>query len=188
MPRKEQAELRREEREAQRDDRNVSAGMNTAQEAMREMMQNPEVIELLSSADSPDGAQSDKSWIPEITEEHLHMDQVLAIRDERDMWESKWLNKNIADEIMMSYPTTESRSPNERVQKVRSRIRGDHKEPLDPDEKRKLREALEQKTDRESRARDGEFMELLLSQVVESRQSSDANEDTSVWGELFGGA
>lgn len=182
----EERELRREEREAQRDDRNVSAGMGTQQELMREMMQNPEVIELLSTADLPSGAQSDKLWISEITEEHLNMDQVLSIRDDRDLWERKWLNPNVADEVIMSYPSWESRSPDERVRQVRHRIRGDEKEPLDPDEKRKLRQMFEQKYDRETRAKGGKFMELLLSQVVESKQSSKQSDDTSVWGSLLG--
>ncbi|QSG02520.1 hypothetical protein [Natranaeroarchaeum sulfidigenes] len=181
-----QQELRREEREAQRDDRNISAGMGPQQEMMREMMQNPEVIELLSTADLPTGAQSDKSWLPELTEEHLNMDQVLAIRDDRDLWERKWLNPNVADEILMSYPSWESRTPNERVEKVRQRIRGDEKEPLDPDQKRKIRSMFEQKYDRETRANGGKFMELLLSHVVESKQNSKQSDDSSVFGSLLG--
>lgn len=169
-------QVRKEEREAQQHSQNLSQGQSMAQEQLRDVLQSPEVIETLSDADIDfTRGQTDKSWISEATEEYLHRDQVLANNTKRQLWERKWLNPNRADQIIMSFPHPESRTDNERVQRVRERIRGDDKEPMSPARRQKIRNVVgEQKTDRESRALDGQYMELLLSQVVTSKQQSEA--------------
>jgi hypothetical protein len=182
-----QQELQEQQQRDQRHSQNQQQAGDLAREQMRDMMRNPEVIRELSDADEPAGAQTDKSWVPEITEEHLHRDQVYAIHGDRELWERKFLNQNTADLTIMSYPRPESKTPHERVRRVRNRIRGDSKKPLSPDERRKLRQTLgEQKYDRETRASDGKFMELMLSQVVESRQKTSGNDDDSFWGQFLG--
>lgn len=182
------AALQEQQAEQQRHQQQVAAGMGAQEQQLRELMQNPEVIERLAGVHWPDGAQSDKAWIPEIVEEHLHMDQVLSIVDSREMWEKQWLNGNIADEILMSYPCPEARTESQRQREVIARIRGDRKEPLDADERRKLRAALDRKTDRERRARGGKFMDLLLTQVVRSEESTSRDDDGGgLLSGLFGG-
>lgn len=183
-----QRELQKEQAREQRDQQNIQAGMDAQKRQLRDLWQNPEVLETLSNPDFAEGAQTDKAWLKEMVEEHLHRDQVFSIYDERDVWEKQWLNRNVADRIIMSYPCPESRTSNERVKNVRERIHGHAKEPLTPDEKRKLRATMEQKTDREKRAKGGKFMDLVLSEVVRSEQSTRHDDESSgLWQKLVGG-
>lgn len=183
------SELQRQQAEEQRHQQNQQAGLRRQQKQAGGLFSNPDVLEELTEADLPEGAQSDKAWLAEMMEEHLHKDQVFSIYDDRTIWEKQWLNQNIPDEIMTSYPFPASRSENPRVREVRSRIRGDEKEPLTPDEKRAIRALGEQKTDRERRSKGGKFMDLTLSEVVRSEQSTttDENGGGGLWAKLTGG-
>lgn len=170
-------DVTREQAEHQTLENNLAAGR--AQPGLQDLIhQNPEMIEQLAGVEWPDGSQSDKAWLPEIAEEHLHMDQVFAIYDAREMWAKEWLNPNVADKILMSYPCPETRMESDRQREVVARIRGDRKSPLDADQRRKLKAALERKTDRERRAKGGKFMELILKKVIRSEDSTRRDDDS----------
>lgn len=178
------------EREAQQDSQNLSSGMPMQQEQLREVLMNPDVIETLSDADLEfDNGQTNKAWLADDIEEFLGRDQVMANRSRRNLWERTWTNPNLGDQLVMSYPHPESRTSNKRVERVRQRIRGDEKRPLTPEEKVKIRRSLsETKTDRESRAKNAKYMELLLTQVVTSNQSTKTDEgNRSFFDRLLGG-
>lgn len=183
------AEAEKERQQAQ-DQQNLGAGMPVAQEQLREMMMNPDVIETLSDADLDfDAGQTDKSWLADDIEEFLTRDQVMANRSSRNLWERQWTNPNLGDMLVQSYPHPESRTSSPRVKRVRQRIRGDEKRPVRAEEKLKIRKSLsEQKTDRESRSKGGKYMELLLTQVVTSKQTSQNERgERSFFDKLFGG-
>lgn len=162
-----------------------SDGQMLQQEQLRDLLQNPQVFELLTEPDVTE--KPEKSWLNSLAEEHLHIDQVLSIYDRDDLWRKGWANKIWAEQIIMSYPHPESRSADKRVQKVQERIHGHDKAPLTTDQERQIRSIFEQKTDREKRGEDGEFVDLLLSQVVKSEErSSGQNENSSGWWPLGG--
>jgi hypothetical protein len=154
-------------------------GQNLQQEQLRDLFHNPQVFELLTRPDT----DSDERWLNEVVGEHLHIDQVLSIYDRDDLWRKGWNNKILANKTTMSYPFPESRSDNSRVQEVQRRIHGHDKRPLTADESRKVRSKFEQKTDREKRGDEGEFVDLLLSQVVRSEERSS---ETDGGGSLLG--
>jgi hypothetical protein len=159
-------------------------GQQLQQEQLRDLLHNPQVFELLTR---PDNAGTEP-WLEEIVGEHLHIDQVLSTYDRDDLWRKGWANKIWANKVSMSYPFPESRSDHERVQDVQRRIHGHDKRPLTTDEERKVRAKFEQKTDREKRGKDGEFTDLLLSQVVRSEErSSEKNDSGGLLSGLRGG-
>lgn len=156
-----------------------SGGQQLAQEELRDLLHNPQVMQMLLEPDQ----SSWPPWLEEVVGEHLHTDQVLAIYDEDDLWRKAWTNKIWHTLIMMHYPPEESRSPDDLVNECQRRIHGHDKRPLLPDERRQIEATMEQKTDREKRAKTGEFLDLLLSQVVRSEErSSDDNSSSSLLG------
>lgn len=144
------------------------------QRQLQDLLQNPQVFELLTQ---PDLERTDGP-IEDIAGEHLHVDQVLSIYKRDDLWRKGWGNKIWAGRIKMSYPFPESRTSDQLVNRVQRRIHGHDKRPLKSDERRSIDSTLEQKTDREKRSDDGEFVELLLSQVVESKEQSNDSRDS----------
>ncbi len=166
--------IEEERQEHQRHSQLQQQGQDLQKEQLQDLMQNPQVFELLTRPD----LESDEPWLDEITGEHLHIDQVLSIYDRDDLWRKGWRNKILANKTAMSYPFPESRSDNPRVQEVQRRIHGHDKRPLTTDEERKVRAKFEQKTDREKRGDSGEFVDLLLSQVVRSEERSSEKSDT----------
>ena len=145
------------------------------QDQLRDRPHNPQVIETLTAADLDDAP----AWITSELASHLHKDQVLATYSDDDLWRKGWGNKIWAEKIIMSFPSDASRSPDPLVQECQRRMHGHAKEPLTSDEKRRLRSRLEQKTDREKRALDGDYAELLLSQVVKSEERSTGDDEDS---------
>ena len=157
-------------------------GQQMQAKQLQDLMQNPQVFELLTK---PDLEHKDQTT-EDIAAEHLHVDQVLSVLEDDDLWRKGWKNKIWTTRIQMSYPFAESRTSDEMVNEVQRRIHGHDKRPLTSDESRSIEATLEQKTDREKRAGSGEFVELLLSQVVESKEQS--NDSGSSGGLLpFGG-
>lgn len=149
-------------------------GQQLQQEQLRDLLHNPQVFELLTRPD----LEHAEPWLEDVVGEHLHIDQVLSIYDRDDLWRKGWKNKIWANKVEMSYPFPESQSDDPRVQEVQRRIHGHDKRPLQSDERRKIRAAFEQKTDREKRGDDGEFVDLLLSQVVKSEERSNETNDS----------
>jgi hypothetical protein len=174
------------ERSRRRHDRNQQHALQSGQTKFKEVFDR-DTIEELTGADWPEGGErGSKRWLRELMEGHLTKDQVLAILDDRDLHAREWTNPNIAEDIIMSFPPTRSRTDSDRVRRVRNRIRGDDKDPLSSDQKREIRAAAQQKTDRETRAKDGRFTEYLLGEVVESKEHSDGSQSESLWGRLLG--
>lgn len=151
------------------------SGQRMQEEELRDLLHNPQVMEMLLEPDT----SSWPSWLEVVAGEHLHMDQVLAIFDEDDLWRKAWGNKITATKITMHYPPQESRSSSDLVNETQKRIHGHDKQPLLPDQRRRIEAAMEQKTDREKRAKGGEYGDLLLSQVVRSEERSSDSGDSS---------
>jgi hypothetical protein len=161
-----------------------SRGQEMQQQQLQDLLQNPQVFELLTRPD----LEHKSPAIQDIAAEHLHIDQVLSIYDTDDLWRKGWKNKIWTGKIRMSYPFAESRTDDQVVNEVQRRIHGHDKRPLTADESRSIEATLEQKTDREKRGADGEFVELLLSQVVESKeQSNDSRSSGGIGSRIFGG-
>lgn len=150
-----------------------SQGQEMQRRQVMDLMQNPAVIDTLVEPDLDDADPA----LSQIPREHLHIDQVLAIYDSDDLWRKGWKNKIWAGRIQMSFPFEESRTDDRRINEIQKRIHGHDKRPLTADERRNVQARLEQKTDREKRSKNGEFVELLLSQVVKSEEkNSDTNQ------------
>lgn len=178
-----QPEHRREE---QVEDRNLQlAAQQNGDNSL--FGQSEDLIEKILDPEFRDGKEVDLEWLEDATRDHLHRDQILSIMNEREEWERRWLNPNRADDIIMSYPSSESRTNNDRVERVRQRVRGDDKAPLTNEQKRRIRAALERKTDRERRSRSGTFVELLLKDVLRSEHgTTETREDRSVMDKVLG--
>lgn len=175
-----QEKLQKQSQEHEKHRQLQGSGQQMQEEELRDLLHNPQVMEMLLDPDD----SSWPPWLEEVVGEHLHKDQVLAIYDEDDLWRKGWANKIWATLIDMHYPPEESRSPDPLVNEVQQRIHGHDKRPLLPDERRKIEASMEQKTDREKRAKSGEYVDLLLSQVVRSEERSSASDDSN--GSLLG--
>lgn len=162
-----------------------ATGQQAQHEQLRDLLQNPAVFELLTR---PDEA-GDEEWLADEVGEHLHIDQVLSELDTDDLWRKGWGNKMLYTKIRMSHAWPESRTDDETIEAIQTRINGHDRRPLTAEQARKLKAKTEQKTDREKRSKSGNFVELLLSQVVRSEEKS-SNSDGSSGGRLsrlFGG-
>jgi len=160
-----------------------SEGQNLQRQQMQDLLHNPQVVEKLTK---PDLDNVDDKVI-DIAGEHLHSDQVLSMFDRDDLWRKGWGNKIWTGRIMMSYPFPESLSDNARVNEIQRRIHGHDKRPLRADERRELEALMEQKTDREKRGKNGQFVELFLSQVVRSEERSNDSGKRGPLSSLLGG-
>lgn len=174
-----QEEIEEDRREHQKHQQMQNEGQNMQRRQLQDLLQNPQVIDRLVKPDT-EGADP---HMEAIVSEHLHVDQVLSIYEDDDLWRKGWKNKIWAGKIEMSFPFEEARTDNRRVNEIQKRIHGHDKRPLQTDERRKINALMEQKTDREKRGSDGEFVELLLSQVV---KSEERNDDSNNSGGLLG--
>ncbi len=118
-----------------------------------------------------------EEWLEETLSDHVNIDQVLSIFDEEDLWKLQWKNKLWTTKTHWSYPPPESQNPSDLVNEVQEAIHGFDKRPLTPDERREIEAGFEHKTTREKRAKDGKFVDLILSQVLkaESKQSDSGS-------------
>jgi len=182
VARRDPEDIEENRQEHQKHQQMQQQGQSMQQRQMVDLLQNPQVIDTLVEPDLDDA----KPHLQSIVDEHLHIDQVLAIYGSDDLWRKGWKNKMWAGQIQMSYPHQEARTDNHRINEIQKRIHGHDKRPLTTDERRNVKARLEQKTDREKRAKDGTFVELLLSQVVKSEERNSDGGDSGGFS-LFGG-
>jgi len=174
-----QQELKEQHAENQHSRRQRSSALGTAQqaEAQRLGKLSPDVIDKLTEVgDIRDGhgsAEIDATVAP-----FLHADTVLSNFDDRDIWDKTWGSKRLETRLRMAYPHPERRTDNARVQNVIQRIHGNERAPLRHRDKERLSALTERKRDRARRAARGQFLDLLLREGVDIRESSTREQET----------
>lgn len=176
-------DLQDQQHRQQKDQQRESVGHQMQQEQLRGLLENPQNIDKLLEAD----LTHDPQWIDELAGQHLHRDEVLSIHTDDDIWRKSWNNKLWVTLLGMTFPDESSRSPSDRVNKVQRRMTGVDHEPLTPRKKQRIEAKFEQKSDRARRAASGKFLDLLLTQVVRSEETSDDSGESGLVSGLLGG-
>jgi hypothetical protein len=175
---REEAKRREWMQEQDHSRRQRSSALGTAQqaEAQRLGKLSPDVIDKLTEVDIRDGPRS--AEIDATVSPFLHADTVLSNFDDRDIWDKTWGSKRLETRLRMAYPHPERRTDNRRVRSALKRIHGNERAPLKPRDKERLSALTERKRDRARRAARGQFLDLLLREGVDIRESSTREQET----------